>query len=151
MVPASWCNINKKTWLLTTIGVFAFIWLSDFVIHTKILTDIYQQTTTLWRTPEDYQGHFAWMTWGQFWLAAIFTWIFAMGYEGKGIKEGMRFGLWIGLLMVSTTFIHYAVMPLPQNLMFSWAFWGIAQSIGAGIVAWWVWSKAQTWGWTRTA
>lgn len=151
MIPKMFGQINKKNWLLTTLGVFAFIWVSDYIIHTKILMDVYAETAALWRTKEDYQSHFAWMTWGQFWLAAVFTTIFAMGYEGKGIKEGLRYGLLVGLLLVSGTFIQYAVTPMPQNLMFSWIFWGIAQSIGAGVVAWWVYWKTQSWSWTKTA
>jgi hypothetical protein len=147
MIPKMFSQINKKTWLLTIIGVFAFIWVSDFIIHTKILAGTYEQTAALWRNKDDYKNYFGWLIWGEFWLAALFTTIFVMGYEGKGIKEGIRYGFLVGLLLISTNFVQYAIMPMPQNLMFSWIFWGIAQSIGAGIVAWWVWSKAQTWSW----
>ena len=39
-------------------------------------------------------------------MAGLFTFIFTKGYEGKpGIGEGIRYGLWIGLLLYVPTFI----------------------------------------------
>jgi hypothetical protein len=151
MIPTMWSKLNKKTLFLTTIGVFAFIFVSDFIIHSKILDQTYRETGALWRTDDDMKHYCAWMIWGQFWMSALFTTIFAMGYEGKGIKEGVRYGFLAGLLLTSTTFMQYAVMPLPQTLLFSWLFWGVLQFIGAGVVAWWVWNKVQTtWNWKTT-
>jgi len=66
----------------------------------------------------------------------LFVYIFTKGYENKGIVEGLRFGLIIGLLMnVVGMFNQYAVYPLPFSLAIQWFIYGIIQYVICGAVA----------------
>jgi hypothetical protein len=66
----------------------------------------------------------------------LFVYIFSKGYEGKGIFEGVRYGLIIGLLMnVVGMFNQYAVYPIPIGLIIQWFIYGVIQFIICGIVA----------------
>jgi len=66
----------------------------------------------------------------------LFIYIFTKGYEGKGVAEGIRYGLIIGLLMlVVGMFNQYAVYPIPLNLTIQWFIYGLIQFIIVGIVA----------------
>jgi hypothetical protein len=65
----------------------------------------------------------------------LFVYIFSKGYEGRGIQEGIRYGLIIGLLMnVVGMFNQYAVYPLPLGLVIQWFIYGVIQFIICGIV-----------------
>jgi hypothetical protein len=66
----------------------------------------------------------------------LFVYIFSRGYEGRGISEGIRFGLLIGLLMnVVGMFNQYAVLPIPFKLTLQWFVYGVIQIMICGIVA----------------
>jgi hypothetical protein len=143
MIPAMFNNLNKKHLLFTTFGVFAFAFIFDFIVHHHILQHVYQDTSSLWRNQEDMQAHFTWMLLGQFLKAAFFTILFCMGYEGKGTKEGIRFGVLAGLFMMAGTFIQYSVTPMPQSLFLQWCCFGLVQFICMGIVASFIYKKCQ--------
>ena len=65
----------------------------------------------------------------------FFTLIFSKGYEGKGIMEGVRYGLYVGLLMSTPmAYDSYASYPLPYSLALQWFLYGVAEYIILGIV-----------------
>jgi len=127
-------NINVKRLIMATLGVFVFILASDFVIHQLILGSTYHEFPSLWRSEEEMKSYMLYMLIGQFLIAKFFTLIFAKGYEGKGVGEGLRFGMLIGPFAVAPSFIQYAVYPLPSILLWSWVGLGLIQSILAGLV-----------------
>jgi hypothetical protein len=58
------------------------------------------------------------------------------GYEGRGIAEGVRYGLVIGLLVnVMGMFNQYAVYPIAIGLTIQWFIYSVIQFIIYGIVA----------------
>ena len=62
-------------------------------------------------------------------FAIMFCFIFAKGYEGKGIAEGLRYGLYIGLLMdAPLLFTYLAYFDYPAAIVWF-------QPIGQLIVA----------------
>lgn len=128
-------GINLKRATATIFVVFAYIWLSDFLIHGLIMANAYQETAELWRSPLGMQDHMVWMFLGQFIIAKFFTLVFIRGYEGKGILEGVRFATLIGPLIVGPYLIQYAVSPLPGSIIGSWIGFGLLQVYGAGILA----------------
>jgi ABC-type multidrug transport system permease subunit len=87
--------------------------------------------------PEDEMTGYMWV---MFVTGAVFsfffTFIFAKGYEGKGVAEGFRYGIYIGLFYgYVTAFDQFVVYPIPYSLAWIWAITGIVQTIVLGIVA----------------
>ena len=79
------------------------------------------------------------MLWIHFVTAAIasffFTLIFSKGYEGKGIGEGVRYGLYVGVLMsIPMAYDTYAEMPIPYALALQWFIYGVIQFVIMGVV-----------------
>ena len=69
-------------------------------------------------------------------LSLLFVYIFIKGHQGKGIVEGVRYGLLIGLLMVVVGGLNqYVIYPVPFDLVLRWIVLGLIQFIIAGIVA----------------
>ena len=61
--------------------------------------------------------------------------MFTKGYEDKGLAEGLRYGVFIGLLVfVGRNLIVYAVQPVPAKLVIAWICGGIVELAIAGII-----------------
>jgi len=104
------------------------------IIHGPLLGSIYESTQSVWRPDMMDKMWIIHVTTVIF--SFLFVYIFTKGYENKGIVEGLRFGLIIGLLMnVVGMFNQYAVYPIPFNLAIQWFIYGIIQYVVIGAVA----------------
>lgn len=134
-------QVNNKRLIMTVLALFVYIWASDFLIHQVFLKDVYQNTAALWRPESEMCNYLLWIFLAQFLIAKFFALLFVRGYQGKGVREGVCFGLMAGPFAVAPCFIQYAVSPLPQNLLWAWVFLGLLQMMGAGAVAGLVYRK----------
>ncbi|MCR4337128.1 MAG: hypothetical protein NUV91_04905 [Candidatus Omnitrophica bacterium] len=122
----------NKRYFVSSLFVFLFITVFEWIFHGIFLKDLYVQTSYLWR-PED-QFIMPAMLLGQFSFAFIFSFIFVKGYENKGMIEGIRYGLLIGLLFIPSQLVMYAVQPLPANLVILWSVGGLVELAIAGAI-----------------
>jgi len=78
-----------------------------------------------------------WIEWlDGFIVSFLFTYIFTRGYQGRGIMEGLRFGLVIGLFVsIPMAYGTYMIIPIPYYLALEWFLYGTAQVILLGAVA----------------
>lgn len=113
--------MNVKRFILTSLAVFVFVYLLEFLFHGLLMADSYMAHSELLRTSQEQMVYMPFMALGFLILAFGFTYIFIQGYEGKGLVEGLRFGLYAGIAFcVSTHLINYAVFPHPRNWVASW-------------------------------
>ncbi len=125
--------MNVKRFLLAALAVFVTFQVTDYIVHMLILSETYASIPEVWRPDMMDKMYIMYITGAV--LAILFTYIFAKGYQGKGIMEGVRYGLVIGLLMtIVGSFNQYAVYPLPYELVLQWFLYGLVQFIIAGIV-----------------
>ncbi len=117
---------------LTILAGFAFIFAYDFVLHAKLLAGIYEQTSDLWRAKDDMKCTFMMIM--QLLTSAVTALIFTRHYEGKGLCEGVRFGILLGLLMGILAASAYAWMPIPSSLALAWFFGNFGLGLGLGVV-----------------
>ena len=126
--------MNKKNFILTSIVVFVVYEVVNSIIHFLILSGAYQALAEVWRPDMMQKMWIVYVT--ALIFSFLFVYIFSKGYEGRGIQEGIRYGLIIGLLMnVVGMFNQYAVYPLPFGLVIQWFIYGVIQFILCGIVA----------------
>ena len=78
--------------------------------------------------------------------AFIIAFIFSKGYEGKGIMEGVRYGLYVGLMLsIGMAYGTYAMIAIPYYLALQWFVYGLIEYVIAGIALALVFSwKAKT-------
>jgi hypothetical protein len=77
----------------------------------------------------------------------FFTLIFSKGYEGKGIAEGMRYGLYTGIwLSIGMAYGTYGMVAVPYGLTLEWFVLGVLSYIVMGIVASLVYGKKRAQG-----
>jgi hypothetical protein len=126
--------MNIKRFLIATLAVFIVYVAINFLIHSVILMGTYESLKNIWRPDMMEKMWVMWIVYIGF--AFLFTFIFTVGYEGKGWLEGLRYGLYIGLLLNGVSaFTEYAVYPLPFTLVIQWFVYGVIQITICGIAA----------------
>ena len=134
--------MNKKFWTAFVV-VFVAMEIMMFLIHGVILSSAYQATQSLWRP--DMMS----LMWIYHILAIIgaffLTFVFSKGYEGKGIAEGVRYGLYIGIWMASgMAYGSYAMINMPYSLALQWFIYGVIEYVIYGILLAVVYGKQAT-------
>ncbi len=124
--------MNKQGWI-SFLAVIIFFEAFSYMVDGVLLTSTYESLKDLWR-PD--MMSYMWvfqviMIVGAF----LFVFIFARGYEGKGIMEGVRFGLYIGIWMgLGFAYGTYAMISIPYSLAITWFFSTLVQYIVAGVI-----------------
>lgn len=118
------------------VAVFIVYMFLDWLLHAVFLGSAYQASTALWR-PEAEMARYSLLMWlGTLFYAFFFVFVFTKGYEGRGIGEGFRFGLYMGLLIgIPVTAGFYASMPIPGAIAIGWLLGGLVENILVGAVA----------------
>jgi hypothetical protein len=126
--------MNTKRFIIASIVIFVIYEILDFIEHGLILGSSYMSLTGIWRT--DINSVMWIMVVTALVFSFLFVYIFTKGYEGKGILEGIRYGLLIGLLMVVIDiFNQYVIYPIPFILVLQWIIYGLVRFVIYGIVA----------------
>lgn len=113
--------MNVKRYILGSLAVFLFVYLAEFVFHGMFMKDAYLAQMELLRPEGEQMAYMPFMALGFLILAFGFCFIFINGYEGKGVAEGLRYGLYAAIAFgVSSHLIRYAVFPLPKDWVVSW-------------------------------
>ena len=128
--------MNKKLWI-GFIVIFIAMAVLNMIIHGFILSSTYQtdEVSKIMR-PESEMNSMMWIYYVVYIIQAFFfAFIFSKGYEGKGIIEGVRYGLYMGLLMATPmAYASYAMYPMPYSLALQWFIYGMIQYIILGIL-----------------
>ena len=111
--------MNWKNFFITFIVLYILGFALNFVIHGVILAATYNSLNDVWRPDMDR------LMWVQavtaLFLTFFFIYIFARGREGKGIMEGLRYGLIIwGFMSIPSIYGQYMAYPLPYSLVLKW-------------------------------
>ncbi len=126
--------MNTKRFVLASGSVFLFIFTYEWIFHSVVLKEVYQQTANLWRPESDMKFYFIWLTLGQFLFSMIFSLFFLRGYENKGLMEGVKYGAMMGVFFCAPNLIWYAVQPLPGSLVAQWCLGGLIEITLAGAI-----------------
>ncbi len=121
----------KKVWLGFVV-VFLVFEVMSIVINGLLLASAWQELNNLWRPDMA----------SKMWIyhvimlvgAFFFSYVFMKGYEGRGIGEGLRYGLYIGIWMsIGMAYGTYAMIAIPYGLALQWFIYGVIQYVVAGV------------------
>ena len=126
--------MNVSRFIIAVVVVFVFTAAYDFFVHGVLLADTYKSLANLWRPEAEMQALMPLMFVAQLLLATVFTFIFTRNYEGSGVGEGLRYGLYAGLLLGAPQVASYVWMPVPVSLTAIWVGGMVVWGILAGIV-----------------
>jgi hypothetical protein len=130
--------MNVKKFWITFIVILILLFVTDYLIHVVILGATYasEGVKEAFRSSEVMQSKM-WIMWVMYlvWVF-FFTFIFVKGYENKGIMEGIKFGIYIGLFYsLVSAYGNYVIFPLPYSLVFQSFIYGLIQCVIFGIAA----------------
>jgi len=111
--------MNWKNFFITFIVIYILGGILNFVIHGILLMDTYDALSAIWRPDMERLMWLQYVT--PLFLSFFFVYIFAKGREGKGVMEGLRYGLIIwGFLSIPSIYGQYMVYPIPYSLVLKW-------------------------------
>ncbi len=125
--------MNKKV-LTAFVAVFILMEVLGFIMNGVIMGEAYQSLQNVWRP--DMQR--LWWVFQVVMLvgAFFFSFIFSKGFEGKGLMEGVRYGLYIGIWMgIGFAYGTYAMVAIPYSMALAWFVYTIVEYVLAGILA----------------
>lgn len=124
--------MNIKRFILAGLTVFITFEILDFIIHSVILSQMYESLSSIWRP--DMMSKMWIMLIVTFILSFIFVYIYSKGF-GQGVFAGIRFGFIIGLITICASALNqYVVYPVPFNLVIRWCVYGLIQYMLCGMV-----------------
>ena len=127
--------ISNKTWWIGWIIVFMVMQAFGYLIHEVGLSETYQSLASVFRPKAEMDGMMWMMMVGGAVSLLLFCYIFTLGYEGKGVMEGVRYGALIGLFFaIPSSVDHYVIYPLTGELAVIWFVTGIIGFVIAGAV-----------------
>ncbi|MBP7734572.1 MAG: hypothetical protein KA369_01235 [Spirochaetes bacterium] len=125
--------MNIKRYIIASVVVFVVLQAIDWLVHGVLLASWYQEIKGLWRP--DMMNYMWLMMLGSLFFSFMFVFIFTKSYESRGVAEGARYGLLIGLLMNVTGMLGaYAMYPIPFGLAAIWLVYGIIELVIAGMI-----------------
>lgn len=128
--------MNTKRFALAVVAVFVVSQVLNYLIHQVWLSPTYGSLASVWRPEAEMQSKM----WILFVTSAVFSlffvYIFVRGYQGRGIGEGLRYGLVIGLFYaLPHAYEAYVIYPIPYYLALEWFLAGLASCLILGVVA----------------
>jgi hypothetical protein len=121
-----------KKVLIGAVVVFVILEVLDIIIHGVILGSVYATMQNVWRP--DMMDKMWVLHIVKIVVSFFFALIFSKGYEGKGVIEGVRYGLYVGLMMgIGMAYGTYAMIAIPYSLALQWFIFAVFEYIIAGI------------------
>jgi hypothetical protein len=126
--------MNKKLW--TGFIVIFIVWnILDYIVHGVLLRADYTSPEMVRLLRADMHDKM-WIFYLVSLITSFFlTLIFSKWHTGKGLGEGIQFGVYVGLLCgTPMSYSSYAMYPIPSPLAMQWFIYGMLQFIILGIV-----------------
>lgn len=125
---------NKTFWL--GFLVIYVVWqVIGYLTHNVLLAEHYALLTDTFRPPAEIEDNM-WLLWvSSAIMLYLFCQIFTAGYQGKGVAEGMRFGLLLGLfLSVPSAIDSYVIYPITPAIAGIWFMTGVIGFVIVGAI-----------------
>jgi len=126
--------MNIKRFILATIALFVFVFAYESFVHGTLLMNLYIKTPTLWRSYHQMKTYIPFnliiMGLLTIWITFIFTRLFSEG----GWKNGLTFGVYLGVLSGIQAAGAYYYLPISAMLAGSWFVAYVIESIIGGLI-----------------
>ena len=125
--------MNWKRFWVASLVTYVVVQAMDFVINEVFMKSANESLKSLWRPDMTSR---MWVMYLVGVLAALlFTYIFIKGREGKGISEGVRYGIIIWLFVnVPMGASMWVLLPIPYMIIFRGLLFGLLEMLVAGIL-----------------
>ena len=127
--------LSNKTYWIGLIVVYVVMQGFGYLVHEIGMSETYQSLASVFRPQEEMESMMWMMMVSSAFSVLLFCYIFTLGYEGKGVMEGVRYGALMGLLIsIITTVDSYVIYPLTGEVAVIWFVTGLIGFVIAGAV-----------------
>jgi hypothetical protein len=119
---------------VTVLLAFASYIATGYMVHGYLMQDIYSITSELWATPDVINHNMPFYYVGAFVFSVCAAIVFQKGYEGKGVDEGIRFGILFGTALAALKISTYPFGLVPMPIIAAWGIGDIFQMFIMGLV-----------------
>ena len=125
--------MNWKRFLVASTVTYVVVQAMELVINNVLMKSANESLMSLWR-PNMMSRMWVMYAVGVL-VALLFTYIFVKGREGKGIAEGVRYGIIIWLFVsVPMSVSMWVLLPIPYIIILRWMLYGLLEMLIAGIL-----------------
>lgn len=118
--------LKNKTFWIGFVVIYVVGFAINFLVHEMVLGDTYAELAHVWRPEAEMQANMWLMMLSSAIYLYLFCYIFTFGYQNRGVVEGLRYGLLMGLfLSVPMALDSYAVYPITGALATIWFISGV--------------------------
>lgn len=126
--------MNFKRYILAVIALFVFIFAYESVVHGMVLINIYKETPNIWRTYDEMVSFAPFNHIVMAILALWITFIFTRFYNTGGIKNGFKFGIYMGILAGIQAAGALFYLPISEVLAGAWFITYVIESTIGGLI-----------------
>lgn len=125
----------NNTFWLGFIVIYVVWQILGYLTHNVLLAEHYALLTDTFRSRAEI-GEMMWLLWvSSAIMLYLFCQIFTAGYQRKGIAEGLRFGLLLGLfLSVPSAMDSYVIYPITPAIAAIWFMSGVISFVIVGAI-----------------
>ncbi len=135
--------MNWNRFFIAFVVIYVVGGILNYLMHGIIMMGTYESITGVWRPDMERLWWIQWIT--PLFMIFFFLYIFVRGYEGKGLMEGVRYGLIIwAFVSIPMTYGQYMLYPLPYSLVWKWLATDLIAFLVYGIIAAAIYKPAET-------
>ncbi len=105
-------NLNLPRFVVAVVVIYFAMWGLAELLHHWLFPDIARQLEGMMREGFAGSSFFYWQLVGYLVLVTFFALIFTYGYERRGIGEGVRYGILMGVLLGAADFAWMIGFPV---------------------------------------
>ena len=122
--------MNIKRYFLSCAALFAFIFIYETFVHGHLLLGLYSATPNLWRPFTQMQSYALFNIVIMMGLSLWLTFIFTRFFRDGGLKNGIFFGFYMGILSGLQAAGAYYYLPILAWFIFS----AIESMVGGALI-----------------
>lgn len=130
--------MNTKKLVTAFVVVFILLEVTNYLVNMVILSSTYAnpEISKIFRPMAEMDAKMWMMRIADLVYSFFFVFIFVKGYENKGIMEGVRYGIYIGIfIQFMAAVAQHVVYPVQASLAVQWFIYGLIESVIFGVAA----------------
>jgi hypothetical protein len=131
-------SMNKRFWIAFA-ACYVVAQTLGFLVHGLWLNPTYEALAAIFRPKAEMDAMMGLMFVSSAIALFAFCFIFTKGYEGKGVMEGVRYGVLVALLFgIPSAMDQFWIYPVPMDLAIKWGvtnaiYWVVLGAVVAAI------------------
>ena len=126
--------MNTQKYLITSVAASVFFMAYGFLVYANLLADYITELMPAGSILPDADQNVMYIALGCLVLGFVLTYMFIKGLENRGIAEGLRFGLLVGLVFMGVYIISVGTSPTTLQAALTFGLLDIVMYMGGGVI-----------------